>query len=92
MQDVTKQHSIYPTEAQKTKNHASWTDFFIFGLVGDKSIDVTEFCPNGHVAQMSTGINTGTVLASRLTLGIIHPARSMSLVPNQPHLLLPLAL
>jgi hypothetical protein len=51
-----------------------WTDFFIFGLVGEQNFDAAGMCPSG-VAQVRTGGNFGTGLVSALTIGIYTPRK-----------------
>lgn len=55
--------------------HDEWSDFFIFGLVGSETFDVRDFCGASEVAEVRTGGNVGTVLASILTLGIYAPRK-----------------
>jgi hypothetical protein len=52
--------------------HDEWTDFFVFGLVGDEARAVSEYC-EGPVARVRTGSNFGTGLVSVITLGIYTP-------------------
>ncbi|HXN55336.1 MAG TPA: hypothetical protein VN874_03635 [Myxococcales bacterium] len=52
-----------------------WADFFIFGLVGEETFNVRDFCPDGRVAEVRTGGNFGTGLVSILTLGIYAPRK-----------------
>jgi hypothetical protein len=53
--------------------HEEWTDFFLFGLVGNQSIEVGRYCPPNSVAVVRTGANAGTGFVSVITLGIYTP-------------------
>lgn len=53
----------------------TWTDFFIFGLVGTESFDVQEFCGGTKPAEVRTGGNFATGLVSMVTLGIYTPRK-----------------
>lgn len=55
--------------------HDQWTDFFLFGLVGNESFDVQQFCDNRPIAEVKTGGNFATSLVSYLTLGIYTPRK-----------------
>jgi len=52
--------------------HDEWTDFFIFGLVGDEERAVSDYC-GGPAARVRTGSNFATGLVSAITLGIYTP-------------------
>ena len=60
----------------KGVEHDEWNSFFLWGLVGEESLDVRQHCPGGQVAQVRTGGNVGTVLVSAVTLGIYAPRMS----------------
>ncbi len=66
---------IRDPQAIRGVEHDEWVNFFIFGLVGEKSIDVHQFCPDGRVAQVQTGGNFGTSLIGGLTIGIYTPRK-----------------
>lgn len=66
---------IRDAQAERGVEHDSWTSFFVFGLVGEQTLDVHEFCPNGRVAEVQTGANFGTGLVTALTLGIYAPRK-----------------
>jgi hypothetical protein len=53
--------------------HEEWTDFFLFGLVGNEVVDVEKYCPANSVAMVRTGANLGTGLVGVVTLGIYTP-------------------
>jgi hypothetical protein len=53
--------------------HNRWTDFYLYGLVGDEVVDVNEFCSDGRAYQVRTGGNFGSVLVTVVTLGIYAP-------------------
>jgi len=55
--------------------HEQWTDFYVFGLVGEESFDVRRFCSNGDAAVLQTGGNFATGLVSVLTIGIYTPRK-----------------
>ena len=55
--------------------HDRWTDFFLFGLIGEDVIDVNDFCPGGRIAEVQTGGNFGTGVIYVLTLGIYTPRK-----------------
>jgi hypothetical protein len=59
----------------KGAEHEEWTDFFVFGTVGDVQVDVKKFCPTGDVAQVRTGGNVGTGVIGALTIGIYTPRK-----------------
>lgn len=52
-----------------------WADFFVFGLVGEETFNVRDFCPEGRVAEVRTGGNFATGLVSFITLGIYAPRK-----------------
>lgn len=54
--------------------HEEWTDFYVFGLVGEEHIDARKFCPD-RVAQVRTGANAGTLVVTILTIGIYAPRK-----------------
>lgn len=66
---------IRDPSASAGAEHDRWVHFFVFGLVGDPTIDVHEFCPDGKVARVQTGANFGTGLVTGLTLGIYAPRK-----------------
>lgn len=66
---------IRDTNAVRGAEHDRWVDFFIFGLVGEPTFDVHQFCPDGRVAQVQTGANFGTGIVSLLTIGIYAPRK-----------------
>jgi Bor protein len=55
------------------QDHDQWNSFFLWGLVGDETLDVRQFCGGGQVAQVRTGANVLTGLVSFVTLGIYAP-------------------
>jgi hypothetical protein len=57
------------------EEHDTWTDFFIFGLVGTESFDVHEFCGKTAPAEVKTGGNFATGFISAITLGIYTPRK-----------------
>jgi Bor protein len=54
-------------------DHDQWNSFFLWGLVGEETLDVRQFCSGGQVAQVRTGANVLTGLVSLVTLGIYAP-------------------
>jgi hypothetical protein len=54
-------------------DHDQWNSFFLWGLVGQETLDVRQFCSGGQVAQARTGANFLTGLVSFVTLGIYAP-------------------
>lgn len=54
--------------------HDEWTDFFLFGLVGEETKDIDGYC-SGEVARVRTGGNFGTGLVSVVTIGIYTPRK-----------------
>lgn len=66
---------IRDPQVSRGVEHDELVHFFVFGLVGDPTIDVHQFCPDGKVAQVRTGANFGTGLVSLLTLGIYTPRK-----------------
>jgi len=63
------------TNAIRGVERDKWADFFLFGLVGEVTIDVAEFCPEARVAEVQTGGNLGTGVIYALTLGIYTPRK-----------------
>ncbi len=59
--------------AVKGQDHDQWNSFFLWGLVGQETLDVRQFCAGGQVAQVRTGANLLTGLVSAVTLGIYAP-------------------
>ncbi len=59
----------------KGEEHDEWTDFFVFGMVGNEHIDVKKFCANGDAAVIRTGANVGTGVIGVLTIGIYTPRK-----------------
>jgi hypothetical protein len=57
----------------KGQDHDQWNSFFLWGLVGQETLDVRQFCAGGQVAQVRTGANVLTGLVSFVTLGIYAP-------------------
>src|SRR5688572_19823451 len=57
----------------KGADHDQWNSFFLWGLVGEETLDVRQFCSGGRVAQVRTGANVLTGLVSLVTLGIYAP-------------------
>lgn len=60
----------------KGEQRDQWNSFFLWGLVGEETLDVRQFCGNGQVAQVQTGANVLTVLVSAVTLGIYAPRKA----------------
>lgn len=54
-------------------DHDQWNSFFLWGLVGEETLDVRQFCSGGQVAQVRTGGNVLTGLVGFITLGIYAP-------------------
>jgi hypothetical protein len=55
------------------EQHEEWTNFYLFGLVGEEVIDVKRYCPIDKLAMVRTGANLGTGVVSFITLGIYTP-------------------
>jgi hypothetical protein len=55
------------------EEHEEWRSFFLFGIVGEGEVNVSEFCPNGDAAEVAVGTNGATWFVSWLTLGIYTP-------------------
>jgi hypothetical protein len=66
---------IRDPQAVRGEEHDEWTSFFIFGLVGEQTLDVHQFCPDGRVAEVQTGANFLTGLVSLVTIGIYTPRK-----------------
>jgi hypothetical protein len=66
---------IRDPDAIRGVEYDRWVSFFVFGLVGEKTLDVKEFCSDGRIAQVRTGGNFGTGLVSALTIGIYTPRK-----------------
>jgi hypothetical protein len=54
--------------------HDEWTDFFLFGLVGQEERDISGYC-SSDVARLRTGGNFATGLVSVVTFGIYTPRK-----------------
>ena len=52
-----------------------WMVFFFWGLAGEKTIDVRDWCADGNVRMVRTGANVGTGLVTCVTLGIVAPRK-----------------
>jgi Bor protein len=66
---------IRDPSAVKGAEGDQWLNFFVFGLVGEETVDVRRFCPDGRVAQVQTHGNFGTGIVSILTIGIYTPRK-----------------
>ena len=66
---------IRDAQAVRGEEHDEWTSFFVFGLVGEQTLDVKQFCPDGRFAEIQTGANFGTGLVSLVTIGIYTPRK-----------------
>jgi hypothetical protein len=55
------------------KAESAWTHFFVFGLVGDASVDVRDFCGEGEASVVETSLSFLNGLSSAVTLGIWTP-------------------
>jgi hypothetical protein len=66
---------IRDPDVVRGEEHDQWTSFFVFGLVGEQSLDVHQFCPDGRVAEVQTGGNFLTGLVSVVTIGIYTPRK-----------------
>lgn len=66
---------IRDPEAIRGVEHDEWVSYFIFGIVGEETRDVHQYCPDGRVAQVQTGANFGTGIVSLLTIGIYAPRK-----------------
>ena len=62
------------TNLVKGEEHNEWASYFIFGLVGDYEVNVSEFCPNG-VAEIATGNNFLTWFLRIVTVGVYSPRK-----------------
>lgn len=58
----------------KVQTAERWTDFFLFGLVGEENIDAHAVCGD-QIAAVRTGGNVGTDVVSIITLGIYTPRK-----------------
>jgi hypothetical protein len=54
--------------------HDDWTDFFLFGLVGEEDRDISGYC-SAEIARVRTGGNFATGLVGVVTLGIYTPRK-----------------
>lgn len=75
------------------QDYDQWNSFFLWGLVGEETLDVRQFCGGGQVAQVRTGANVLTGLVSVVTLGIYAPrmayvwcAAGVTVTPSAPRL------
>jgi hypothetical protein len=66
---------IRDPDVVRGEEHDQWTNFFIFGLVGEQDLDVHQFCPGGRIAEVQTGGNFLTGLVSLVTIGIYTPRK-----------------
>jgi hypothetical protein len=72
----------------KGADHDQWNSFFLWGLVGEETLDVRQFCSGGQVAQVRTGANFLTGLVSFVTIGIYAPRMAYvwcAANPGYPH-------
>jgi hypothetical protein len=53
--------------------HDKWSHFFLWGLVGEETLDVHEFCPDGRIAEVQTQANFWNGLVRLVTIGIYAP-------------------
>jgi Bor protein len=66
---------IRDPQVLRGEEHDDWTSFFVFGLVGEQTLDVKQFCPDGRFAEIQTGANFLTGLVSLVTIGIYTPRK-----------------
>ena len=62
--------------AVRGRQHEAWSDFFLLGLVGSQTFEVTQFCGAQPVAEVRTGGNFLTGLVSVITIGIYTPRKA----------------
>jgi hypothetical protein len=55
------------------QTHERWTAHFLYGLVGDETVDAREFCGTEEVSEVATGTNVATWLISVFSLGVFSP-------------------
>jgi hypothetical protein len=55
--------------------HDEWASYFLFGIVGEHTIDVREFCGRTELHEVTTGTNFLTWLTTLVTLGIYSPRK-----------------
>jgi hypothetical protein len=59
--------------------HVEWSHFFLFGLIGEKQLDVSQVCGGAGVAEVQTRMSFVNGLVGGLTLGLYAP-RSVKVV------------
>jgi hypothetical protein len=57
------------------ERHDEWASYFLFGIVGEHTIDVREFCGRAELHEVTTGTNFLTWLTTLVTLGIYSPRK-----------------
>jgi hypothetical protein len=55
--------------------HEELASYYLFGIVGDNTIDVREFCGQSEVHEVTTGTNFMTWLVTTFTIGIYNPRK-----------------
>lgn len=61
--------------AVRGEEHYETTPFFVFGLVGEETVDVSRFCEGSEIAEVQAGMGFVQGLFGVLTLGIYTPRR-----------------
>jgi hypothetical protein len=64
---------IRDPDAVRGAEHDKWASFFLWGLVGEETLDVHQYCPDGRVAEVQTQANFWNGLVGLVTIGIYAP-------------------
>lgn len=68
--------TIRPSGGEKIHTEPTYTDskpFYLFGLIGEHTVDVNEVCDGAEVEQMQTLISSNDYLLNLITLFIYSP-------------------
>ena len=53
----------------------TWEHYFLFGFIGEKTVDVRDYCEKGAVTVVSLSDDVATIAVTVATLGIYVPRR-----------------
>ena len=66
---------VNPTLQANGVSHDGWGHFFLWGLVGSKTVAVHELCANGQVARIQTKFSFGNMFLYFITAGLYAPRK-----------------
>lgn len=64
---------VLPSGARPTVEQARWAHLFVFGLIGQSSVDLRDVCPGPVAERLRTGMTLPTTLVAAITLGVYTP-------------------